>query len=408
MNKLLAAILFFTVSAASAQDNILFKAYVFDKDTKQPLELAAAHIKGTQLGGVTDNYGYVEVPMPKVNLKDSILFTYIGYEPSGILVPGYDSKDTVRIYLSSGSVVTKEAVITALNAKGVLIKAIDNMKANLLTDSMIATGFYRQYHEENGKYVRLIEADVSVAFNTKSIYQYSFHESLKVNKERRSENYETNGDVHGDHLVDLLKENPYSYNKNNFLDKKKLDFYSPKFVEENNVEYVISVQYKEASSAKLENAKLWVAKETYAITKIEVEKFPNPYYVRTRYANDSRWKLVNETDVIRTEMVNGKYVVSSIERTYNHHVINKTTGNVDYVVEESFEIYFQNYDTENVGAKLKNGYAAFSDLYTTKYKYDSKFWDNYEPVSDYELDEDIVKDLEHAKKLDAQFVEAGK
>lgn len=408
MNKLLAAILFFTVSAASAQDNILFKAYVFDKDTKQPLELAAAHIKGTQLGGVTDNYGYVEVPMPKVNLKDSILFTYIGYEPSGILVPGYDSKDTMRIYLSSGSVVTKEAVITALNAKGVLIKAIDNMKANLLTDSMIATGFYRQYHEENGKYVRLIEADVSVAFNTKSIYQYSFHESLKVNKERRSENYETNGDVHGDHLVDLLKENPYSYNKNNFLDKKKLDFYSPKFVEENNLEYVISVQYKEASSAKLENAKLWVAKETYAITKIEVEKFPNPYYVRTRYANDSRWKLVNETDVIRTEMVNGKYVVSSIERTYNHHVINKTTGNVDYVVEESFEIYFQNYDTENVGAKLKNGYAAFSDLYTTKYKYDSKFWDNYEPVSDYELDEDIVKDLEHAKKLDAQFVEAGK
>lgn len=408
MNKLLAAILLFTVSAAGAQDNILFKAYVFDKDTKQPLELAAAHIKGTQLGGVTDNYGYVEVPMPKVNLKDSILFTYIGYEPSGILVPGYDSKDTVRIYLSSGSVVTKEAVITALNAKGVLIKAIDNMKANLLTDSMIATGFYRQYHEENGKYVRLIEADVSVAFNTKSIYQYSFHESLKVNKERRSENYETNGDVHGDHLVDLLKENPYSYNKNNFLDKKKLDFYSPKFVEENNVEYVISVQYKEASSAKLENAKLWVAKETYAITKIEVEKFPNPYYVRTRYANDSRWKLVNETDVIRTELVNGKYVVSSIERTYNHHVINKATGNVDYVVEESFEIYFQNYDTENVGAKLKNGYAAFSDLYTTKYKYDSKFWDNYEPVSDYELDEDIVKDLEHAKKLDAQFVEAGK
>lgn len=408
MNKLLAAILFFTVSAAAAQDNILFKAYVFDNDTKQPLELAAAHIKGTQLGGVTDNYGYVELPMPKVNLKDSILFTYIGYEPSGILVPGYDSKDTVRIYLSSGSVVTKEAVITALNAKGVLIKAIDNMKANLLTDSMIATGFYRQYHEENGKYVRLIEADVSVAFNTKSIYQYSFHESLKVNKERRSENYETNGDVHGDHLVDLLKENPYSYNKNNFLDKKKLDFYSPKFVEENNLEYVISVQYKEASSAKLENAKLWVAKETYAITKIEVEKFPNPYYVRTRYANDSRWKLVNETDVIRTEMVNGKYVVSSIERTYNHHVINKTTGNVDYMVEESFEIYFQNYDTENVGAKLKNGYAAFSDLYTTKYKYDPKFWDNYEPVSDYELDEDIVKDLEHAKKLDAQFVEAGK
>lgn len=394
--------------ALQAQDNILMKAYIFDKESNKPLELAALHVANTQLGGVTDDQGYVEVPMPRLNLKDSILFTYIGYDAVALRVPNYDTKDTLHVFLSSGSVVTKEAVITALNAKGVLIKAIDNMKTNLLMDSLIATGFYRQYHKENGKYVRLIEADVSVAFNTKSIYKYAFHEGVKVNKERRSENYETNGDIHGDHLVDLLKENPYSYNKNNFLDKKKLDFYSPKFVSEDNVEYVISVQYKEASSAKLENAKIWVAKDNFAITKIEIEKFPNPYYVKSRWANDSRWKLVNEKDVIRTEQVNGKYVVSSIERTYNHHVLNRQTGNVDYVVEESFELYFQDYDTENVGEKLKNGYDVFSDLYMKKYKYDDAFWNSYEPVSDYPLDEDIAKDLEHAKKLSEQYVEAGK
>ncbi len=408
MGKLLSMLLLLPCALLQAQDNILLKAYIFDKEANAPLELAAIQIKNTQLGGVTDEHGYVEVPMPRVNLKDSIYASYVGYEKKAFSISNYDTKDTLRIFLSAGGVTGKEVEIVSYNAKSVLIKAIDNMKSNFLTDSLISRGFYRQYHEENGKYVRLLEADVSVAFNCKSIYQYSFHESLKVNKQRRSENYETNGDIHGDHLVDLLKENPYSYNKNNFLDKKKLDFYSPKFVEENNLEWVISVQYKETSSAKLENAKLWVEKETYAITKIEVEKFPNPYYVKTRWANDTRWKLVNERDVIRTEKVNGKYVVSSLERTYNHHVLNKVTGNVDYVVEESFELFFYDYQTEHVGEQLKKDYMAFSDLYTGKYKYDSKFWNAYEPAEDYPLDEDIQKDLEHAKKLEDQFVEAGK
>jgi hypothetical protein len=283
------------------------------------------------------------------------------------------------------------------------------MKRNFLFDSLISTGLYRQYHKENGKYVRLIEADASVAFNVKDPYQYSFHELMQINHERRSGNFESNGDVHGDHLADLLKENPYSYNKSNFLDPKKIDFYSPKFESEDSAQYIIKLQYKESSSKKLENAKIWVAKETYALTKMEIEKFPNPYYRKTRYENDSRWKLVNEKDVIETEKVNGKYVVSSIERTYNHHVLNLKTGNVDFVVEETFHLYFNEHETDNVGTYIKRGnFTNDSDLYFSKYKYDQKFWEEYELLDDYPLIEEVKKDLEQAKPIEQQFKESGK
>ena len=393
----------------SAQENVLVTGYVFDKEANNaPMSMAAIQIKNTQLGGMTDDNGYFEIPVPKVNLKDSLRVSFVGYMTQSVSIRNYTGTDTLRIYLATSTETKQEVVVVAMNAKGVLLKAIANMKTNLLRDSLLSSGFYRQYHKENGKYVRLIEADVTVAFNCKDIYQYSFHETVRTNKLRRSENYETNGDEHGDHLVDLLKENPYSYNRRNFLDPKKIDFYAPKFESEDTAEYVIKLQYKESSSAKLENARVWVAKESYAITRVEIEKYPNPYYIKSRYANDTRWQLVNEKNVIETEKIDGKYVVSSIVRSYNHHVLNKVTKQVDYIVEESFEIHFYDYDTDNVSTQLQKGFSAMTDLYTGKYKYDPAYWKKYDPLEEYPAPEQVQSDLENAKKLDAQFVEAGK
>jgi len=406
-------ILFFvtTVFAPTrAQENIYLRGFVYDKDASNaPLSMAAIQLKNTQLGGLADDNGYFEIPIPKMNLKDSLKVSYVGYSPQSLSIIHYKEGDTLRVYISSSAETKQDVVIVAENAKGVLLKAIQNMRKNLLYDSLIATGFYRQYHKENGKYVRLIEAYVSAAFNCKSPYKYSFHESVQVNQQRRSNSFETNGDEHGDHLVDLLKENPYSYNRNNFLDAKKLDSYAPKFYSEDSVVYVISLRYKESSSVKLVQAKVWVQKETYAITRMEVEKFPNPYYVKSRYANDSRWQLVNEKDVIETAKVNSKYVVSSIERSYNHHVLNRKTGNVDFIVEEGFELYFDDFNAENVTEDLvKGNFSAATNLYTSTYKYNSKFWNEYDLLDEYPLKQEIKKDLEQGKQLEEQFKENGK
>ncbi len=392
-----------------AQENILLHGYVYDKEADNaPLPMAAVQIKNSQLGGLTDENGYFEIPIPKVNLQDSMRVSYVGYASEMLSITNYTQSDTLRIYISSSTETKQEVVVVAMNARGVLLKAIANMRKNFYSDSLLSTGFYRQYHKENGKYVRLIEADVSVAFNCKNIYRYSFHELMQINKERRSENFETNGDIHGDHLADLLKENPYSYNKNNFLDPKKLDFYAPKFESEDTAQYIITLRYKESSSKKLEQAKVWVEKESYAITRIEIEKFPNPYYVRTRYENVSRWKLVNEKDVIETEKVNGKYMVSSIVRAYNHHVLNRQTGNVDFVVEEAFELHFYKHNTTSVGQILQNGrFESMTNLYSLTYQYDSNFWNNYEMLKKYPIPTQVKEDLDAKKPLLEQFKAPG-
>lgn len=395
--------------AAFAQGNILVVGVVTDKETNQPLSMAAIQVKNTQLGALSEDNGYFEMPLPVSNLKDSIRVSYVGYTPVSLSIADYKTGDTLRIALGMDNMIKGEVVITALGARAVMLKAIENMKKNFYYDSLISTGLYRQYHKENGKYVRLMEADVSVAFNVKSPYKYSFHELVRVNKQRRSDNYETNGDVHGDHLVDLLKQNAYSYNRASFLDAKKIDFYAPKMLSENEKEYVITLQYKEANSATLENAKLVIEKETFAITRMEIEKYPNPVYVRSRYSNESRWQLVNEKDVIETNKQNGKYMVSSIVRSYNHHVLNPRTKAVDFIVEESFELFFDDYETSDVGARIskEGNYNSMTDLYTTKYGYSTKFWDNYDLLDEYPTPAQVVRDLDAKKPLVQQFKEMG-
>ncbi len=395
--------------ATYAQGNILVVGVVTDKETNQPLSMAAIQVKNTQLGALSEDNGYFEMPLPVSNLKDSIRVSYVGYTPESLSIADYKTGDTLRIALGMDNMIKGEVVITALGARAVMLKAIENMKKNFYYDSLISTGLYRQYHKENGKYVRLMEADVSVAFNVKSPYKYSFHELVRVNKQRRSDNYETNGDVHGDHLVDLLKQNAYSYNRASFLDAKKIDFYAPKMLSENEKEYVITLQYKEANSATLENAKLVIEKETFAITRMEIEKYPNPAYVRSRYSNETRWQLVNERDVIETTKQNGKYMVSSIVRSYNHHVLNPRTKAVDFIVEESFELFFDDYETNDVGARVskEGNYNSMTDLYTTKYGYSTKFWDNYDLLDEYPTPAQVVKDLDAKKPLVQQFKEMG-
>ncbi len=412
MKKLIAILFLFAALGSIAQENIYLRGFVYDKDASNaPLGTAAIQLKNTQLGGLTEDNGYFEIPIPKLNLRDSLKVSFVGYLPQSLSITNYKDGDTLRITLASVIETKAEAVITSYNARGVLIKAIDNLKKNLYTDSVIQTGFYRQYHKENGTYVRLIEADVNVVFNIKSPYKYSFHELMQVNKQRRSENYERNVDAmnHGDHLADLLKENPFSYNKGTFMNQKMIDFFAPKFESEDSVQYIIKTQYKESSSAKLEQARIWVEKETFAVLRIEVQKYPNPYYVKSRYANSSIWKLVNETDIVELEKVNGKLFVSALSRTYNHHVVNPKTGEVDFIVEETFDLNFDEYETDGVGALVQNGkYSEFSELYLGKYKYNSNFWDEYNGLDNYPLKSEIKTDLEHAKKLETQFVEAGK
>ena len=87
MKKLLLVPIALVAMLANAQENILLRGFVYDKDANNaPLGMAAIQIKNTQLGGLTDDAGWFEIPIPKLNLKDSLKASYVGYTPQMVSI----------------------------------------------------------------------------------------------------------------------------------------------------------------------------------------------------------------------------------------------------------------------------------------------------------------------------------
>lgn len=94
MRKLLSA-LFVLVSLVSGAQNVAIIGYVYGNDTKQPLSLCAVQVKNSQLGALTEDNGFFDLPIPTSNLTDSLKISFIGYLPKAISVAGYKHTDII-------------------------------------------------------------------------------------------------------------------------------------------------------------------------------------------------------------------------------------------------------------------------------------------------------------------------
>ena len=152
MKKIIGIAFLVAAIAVNAQENIYLRGFVYDKDANNaPLGMAAVQIKNTQLGGLADDNGYFEIPIPKLNLKDSLKVSYVGYQVKMLSIISFKEGDTLRISISSAAETKQEAVITSYNARGVLLKAIDNLRKKVFPDLW-------QHHS---KYARFAASQIS-------------------------------------------------------------------------------------------------------------------------------------------------------------------------------------------------------------------------------------------------------
>ena len=67
------------------------------------------------------------------------------------------------------------------------------------------------------------------------------------------------------------------------------------------------------------------------------------------------------------------------------------------------------FGAQAAGDELRKGnFVSMTNLYSSTYKYDAKFWNDYGLLDEYPLSDVLRKDLEHAVKLDDQFRTSGK
>lgn len=361
-----------------------------------------AHVSCGKEIAITDLNGVFSIPIPEDTIS-SITVSAVGYKV--LIVSGVkkSSQSPLIVVLDESIYALGRVEVVAETPYQVLSRAITKSLSSL--PEMEATAFYRQTHQENGRYVRLIEADVTVQHD-KNIRT---NDKMKINQLRRSLVYELNGDKHGDHIADLLEENLFFNPRGTVMDLSVLKQFELIYSTDSVRPWltVIKYTYESGQDPKIRTGKVFIDTAGYII-EITERTSPNPLCWpggSLGNASDTHWDFREGEKRIVFTFLDDHLMPVKITQTYLHHISDRYSGVVRYHLVETFELC---YGSITSGTATCEGLKVHGGLYGMKYQYNPDFWSQYQPLLQYPLDNQVKSDLEAIKPLENQFEEAGR
>lgn len=345
-------------------------------------------------GTATDMEGGFALP---IHQHDTILFSVLGYARYKLPVDAIEASDNFTVFLQPEAVELLQVDVVYKSAADRLLDAIHKLQKELPQNPYNYNLFYRQYHKEDGRYVRLIEADMTIADQLSGVQ----HERITVNDMCRSDVYELNGDVHGDHIVDMLLENMAFYPRGTILDANALPYFNVQYLYHNNPdEILLSYSYSSPMERKNYSGQVLLDNWTNAIISIDEKTEPNPMYRGEGYGRTVRWDFLKGEKHLSFQRINGHVYLDSLVFRYEHNVIDQFSGRVEHRVTEAFNLYVLGIDT---GGDVPEDGSRHGDLYLKRYPYTPEFWLTYEGLKQHPLPEAVQHDLERWTTLSEQF-----
>lgn len=342
---------------------------------------------------VASNQAYQSDLFGKINLltnqAEQNFYTYhMSYESLTFRLN--EQSDTIFLAMSRN--IIPAVTISDHSAIQIIEKAIVAIPEIFPQSKTYLEGNYKQIHNENDKYVRYIEAEVSIE-------KQGYAPSIKQNQEekfaishlRKSFNYEMNGEQHGDHLADLFAEDPIQYLSSSFLNINNLSLYDWSILEKHN-NYWIQFQNKPWDNPRNLIGTVIIDPSNYAILGTTVYEIPNP---KQRNQDNKDWEFISSWMELTFRIYGDIYMIDKISKNYTHHVRAKNNPQfIEYEVIEEF--YWKTYSaayTIPIGMTYKFG----SNLYSKNLDYLENQWLENEHIGK------TREDLEHTYCLEYQF-----
>lgn len=396
-----------------AQKQFTVSGKVVEDSTGHSVPFANIIHKETGTGMVSDINGRFTLTINTTVLSDSIIFSANGYEVKIISVGNFSSASESTIALRKRIYEIPPVTIDGLSSRQIIEKAIRKIPESVAADTFYLDGFYRQYHEENNKYVRLIEATVTIENRVaKNKYSLKGDERVSVNQIRRSDNRERNNEEHSDHLIELLEENPVYHSTGTMLNLKALDLYRFYFDTTFTTDYVFHIYYysTDRSDEHFDRGEVFIDADNFTILKFTREEIKNTHAVRRRLYNTLapyRWEFLSSKLVAEYGMKKGKMVPVLLFKTYTHELYDNKVNTKEFLLTENFELTIKN-ETLPEQLPQKKRFSVFSNLYHRKYSFDISFWQNYSlPAFYFRKSQEVKSDLEKNKNLEEQFIQNG-
>jgi CarboxypepD_reg-like domain len=393
-----------------AQNEIKISGSIVDDSTRYAVPFVTVSVKQTAtLSDINGKFNFTI----SANNADSIIFSCIGYENKKIPIRSFVSGTEQTIKLLRKVYELPPHTKNGLTSRSIIENAIKKIPEIFVADTFYQEGFYRQYHEENNKYVRLIEAAITIENRAeKNNASLKTNERVLINHIRRSDNNEQNNEEHGDHLIDLLEENPVYHSLGTVLNIKSLDLY--RFYFDTTLTYPDSVYHifyysHDRTRDRYDRGEIFINAKNFAILKLTIEEFKNDRPIRreNNLSNRYRWDFLSSKLIAEYKMKDEKMYTAALMKMYTHELYDNKVYTKEFTVIENFELTLQK-EIKTMPLSMQKYFSDFSNLYHRKYFYDTSFWKSYSvPGFYFQKSEDVKRDLEKNKKLEKQFLENG-
>ena len=134
---------------------------ITSSETLEPLSFAGIKLKNGRKGIISNENGEFFFRIPSNALSDTLIFSYLGYEP--VLVAITDmSSDTLEIVLYPHLYQLQEVTKQFLSPTSLLRQSLAKIPENYPDTIMGMTAFYRENIKENGQPIQMIEAVIGI------------------------------------------------------------------------------------------------------------------------------------------------------------------------------------------------------------------------------------------------------
>jgi hypothetical protein len=251
-----------------SDDYYVISGTVKDAQNQKPIPYATIILPGTHVGTVANSQGYFSLKIRKDGDFNNIRISHLGYEPRVFSIEANIGKEVIFL-MQSQSIKLQEVIFRPLEARDIVLGALDRVAENYPQEPYMLVGFYREAIKQRRDYVSIAEAIVDIR---KEPYKdKSADDKVKLIRGRKSgmvKNADTllvklQGGPQVALMMDLVK-NSFMVVSHNNIDHYNYEVLDLAFID-GRTHYVIGFEPAVVLDYPLFEGKLYICNETLAI-----------------------------------------------------------------------------------------------------------------------------------------------
>lgn len=405
--------------ASRAQQSIAIKGVLVDQTNNQPIDHAVCFLKNNvHIGDVTEENGFFRLNYPLSFEYDSLIISSLGYERLELPLSSLNiNRDTLFFFLERKALLLDDLIIEAkgYRIKDLILKSFSNIPRNYPKGEHQLTGLYRKLSTQGQLYTHLEEA----AIELKDYNYNAAPDKIEIEVQAyRQTNEWGNVDATTTALMDKVSQKAYEnfgisinqlnklYESNyirlfkqegthfdiNTLKRFINDSYLFELVDVliSGNDTVFHIAYEDGPFATRVsgNSYLKIRAEDHAIIEFQISQGLKEKY------------LLNQV-LVKFQKIGGRYYPKFI-RTVQPRIINPEMDDEEYDISTYW--FSEAVETSNFEKKKGNELVRRYDRNDYRNKeYDPDYWQNFELIKMFPLEEAIRRGLEKHQPLEEQF-----